>query len=92
LGLYLRKAGLEYISWSIRSGDTRGLKPEALSRRVLDNVASGDIILFHDYLRAGAGILLDTLPGIIDELRNRGFEFVTVGPVPVEAEMVAGAR
>jgi peptidoglycan/xylan/chitin deacetylase (PgdA/CDA1 family) len=83
LGPYLRDAGLEYISWRIRTWDTFGLKSEVLARRILDHVAPGDIIMLHDRLSGGAGVMLDTLPRIIDQLRSRGFEFVSVGPIPI---------
>src|ERR1700691_1035183 len=82
LGPYLKDARLEYVSWRLRTWDTIGLKPESLTRRILDRVASGDIILMHDHRDAGARVLLETLPGIIDELRRRGFEFVPAGVVP----------
>ena len=82
LGPYLKDAGLEYVSWRLRTWDAIGLKPETLTRHVLDKVASGDIILMHDHRDAGARVLLETLPGIIDELRRRGFVFVPAGVVP----------
>lgn len=85
LGPYLREAGLEYISWSIRTGDSFGLKSEVLASRILDNVASGDIILLHDRVSGGARVMLETLPAIIDKLRSRGFEFVSVGYDPAAA-------
>lgn len=76
---YLQDAGLEYISWRIRTWDTWGLTPETLTHRILDNVTPGDIILMHDYLKGGSGSMLHALPNIIDQLRLRGYEFVTVG-------------
>jgi peptidoglycan/xylan/chitin deacetylase (PgdA/CDA1 family) len=71
---------LEYISWTIRTRDTLTSHPEVLARRILDQAASGDIILLHDRLPHGAQVMLETLPRVIDELRNRGFEFVLAGP------------
>jgi peptidoglycan/xylan/chitin deacetylase (PgdA/CDA1 family) len=41
--------------------------------------ASGDIILLHDHLPGGADAMLEVLPRVIDELRERGFEFVLAG-------------
>ncbi len=76
LGVYLREAGLEYISWKIRTFDTLLREPRPILRRVLEQVAPGDIILMHD--SDSAGVTLELLPRMIDELRNRGFEFVTV--------------
>jgi len=90
LELYLRDAGLEFISWRLRTWDTFGFKSRDLTRRILDRVVSGDIILLHDRLASGADMMLNALPGIIDELRNRGFEFVLASAgSPVEANVAA---
>jgi peptidoglycan-N-acetylglucosamine deacetylase len=76
LNLYLKQRELEYISWSIRSFDTLVTQPEAILNRILRRVAPGDIILLHD--NATAGVMLNILPRLINELKERGFEFVTV--------------
>ena len=77
---YLRDAGLEYVSWSIRTRDTLTADSGILARRILRQAASGDIILLHDHLPRGAHVMLEALPRVIDELRKRGFEFVLAGP------------
>jgi peptidoglycan/xylan/chitin deacetylase (PgdA/CDA1 family) len=79
LGPYLKQAGLEYISWSIRTFDTLIEDPGCLSRRILKRVTGGDIILLHDRLPSGTNVMLEALPGIIDELRGRGLKFVLAG-------------
>jgi peptidoglycan/xylan/chitin deacetylase (PgdA/CDA1 family) len=76
---YLNDAGLEYVSWSIRTLDTLTRNSGALARRILKRAASGDIILLHDHLPGGAQVMLQALPGVIDELRKRGFQFVLAG-------------
>jgi peptidoglycan/xylan/chitin deacetylase (PgdA/CDA1 family) len=80
LGPYLRDAGLEYISWTIRTLDTFTANSSVLARRILNKAVSGDIILLHDHLPGGADAMLEALPRVIDELRGRGFEFVLAGP------------
>jgi peptidoglycan-N-acetylglucosamine deacetylase len=80
LGPYLRDAGLEYISWTIRTLDTFTANPSVLARRILNKAVSGDIILLHDHLPGGADVMLEALPRVIDELRERGLEFVLAGP------------
>jgi peptidoglycan/xylan/chitin deacetylase (PgdA/CDA1 family) len=77
---YLKDAGLEYVSWSIRTRDTLTTNSGVLARRILNQAASGDIILLHDHLPAGADVMLEALPRVIDELRERGFQFVLTGP------------
>jgi peptidoglycan/xylan/chitin deacetylase (PgdA/CDA1 family) len=76
---YLTDAGLEYVSWSIRTRDTLTADSSILARRILRQAASGDIILLHDHLPRGAHVMLEALPRVIDELRERGFEFVLAG-------------
>ncbi len=75
----LRRAGLEYVSWRIRSWDTVIRDPQELSRRILSRVHGSEIILLHDRLPHGAEPLLKMLPGLIDKLRERGFSFVLAG-------------
>jgi peptidoglycan/xylan/chitin deacetylase (PgdA/CDA1 family) len=77
---YLTDAGLEYVSWSIRTRDTLTADSSVLARRILRQAASGDIILLHDHLPRGVHVMLEALPRVIDELRERGFEFVLAGP------------
>jgi peptidoglycan/xylan/chitin deacetylase (PgdA/CDA1 family) len=77
---YLKDARLEYVSWSIRTRDTLTWNSGVLAERILKQAASGDIILLHDHLPRGADVMLQALPGVIDELRRRGFEFVLAGP------------
>jgi peptidoglycan/xylan/chitin deacetylase (PgdA/CDA1 family) len=80
LGPYLKDAGLEYVSWSIRTRDTLTANSSVLARRILNKAASGDIILLHDRLPRGTDAMLEALPRVIDELRKRGLKFVLAGP------------
>jgi peptidoglycan/xylan/chitin deacetylase (PgdA/CDA1 family) len=77
---YLKDAGLEYVSWTIRTRDTLARDSSVLAQRILKQAASGDIILLHDHLPGGTQVMLKALPRVIDELRLRGFEFVLAGP------------
>ena len=85
---YLKDAGLEYVSWSIRTRDTLTRSPAALACRILNQATGGDIILLHDRLPRGTHVMLEALPRVIDELRARGFEFVLAGP---REDAVAGS-
>jgi peptidoglycan/xylan/chitin deacetylase (PgdA/CDA1 family) len=75
----LKRVKLEFISWRIRSYDTVIANSSVLARRILNKVAGGDIILLHDHLPSGTDVMLKALPGVIDEIRSRGFGFVLVG-------------
>lgn len=76
---YLEQAGLVFVSWRLRSRDTRIRNAERLARRIVDDAKGGDIILLHDHRPGGARPMLEALPGVIDKLRARGLEFVLAG-------------
>jgi peptidoglycan/xylan/chitin deacetylase (PgdA/CDA1 family) len=75
---YLLETGLEYISWGVRGYDSRIQNPEVLARRITKNVVPGSIILLHDKACKATDCMLEALPGIIDDLKRKGFEFVLV--------------
>jgi peptidoglycan-N-acetylglucosamine deacetylase len=76
---YAQKRKDAVILWSVDSNDWRGQKVsvEHIVEKVLEKVQPGAIILMHD----GGGDRSHTvqaLPKIIDEITQRGYEFVTV--------------
>ena len=54
-----------------------------IRQRVIDGLANGCVILLHDGRgtdeHPDASQVVEALPGIIDEARRRGFQFVTLG-------------
>lgn len=74
--------GCKPIAWTLGVWDTDRPGAREIIHRTLKSVRDGCILLLHD----GRGIehsadssqLVEALPIIIDELRHRGFEFVTV--------------
>jgi peptidoglycan/xylan/chitin deacetylase (PgdA/CDA1 family) len=80
----LRKAGLLLASWNRRGFDTICREPDKVARRLLTNLAAGDIVLLHDGSAArdarGTPVVLEVLPRLLDELAARGLR-----AVPLEA-------
>lgn len=83
----LKKMGLTTVYWSLNAVDynddmTPGYEvPEdyqatakELSKRIVDNVSPGTIILMHN----GSEQTVIALPFILSELKNRGYGFVTI--------------
>ncbi len=77
--------GQELVLWSLSSQDWHPrAKGEVIARRLIENVSSGDIILFHD----GGSILksegsnrfptVEALSLLIDGIRERGFEIISL--------------
>ena len=65
------------VCWSVDTRDWAHTPSDAIVKNVLDNVSSGDILLFHDYISGGSPTPA-ALKILIPELKRRGFEFVTV--------------
>ena len=62
------------ILWSVDSRDWESRDPEKIEEIAIDRAEDGSIILFHDIYQT----TVDSIPEIIDKLREDGFEFVTV--------------
>lgn len=62
------------ITWSVDSEDWKLREKEAVSRRVLEEAKSGDIILMHDIHPTTVHAALT----IVDELQAQGYTFLTV--------------
>jgi len=74
---YSRSQKGTVILWSNDSLDWRSPLPQTMVNNVLKNARSGGIVLLHD----GGGDrsrTITALPGIIRELKIRGYEFVTI--------------
>lgn len=72
----VRKLGLHTVLWSVDSLDWKRPGVAAIVSNVLKHARNGSIVLMHD----GGGDRSETvqaLPIIINELRRRGFVFVT---------------
>jgi peptidoglycan/xylan/chitin deacetylase (PgdA/CDA1 family) len=81
----LHRAGLALASWTRRGFDTVLRDPDQVARRLLANLASGDVLLLHDgrSARTGEGqpVVLEVLPRVLDELDARGLRAVPMEPV-----------
>ncbi len=78
--LVARLAGLTTVRWDVDPHDYEGADAETIHRRMVRRVRPGSIVLLHDERRAGeqTAIALDTIAA---ELRERGYELVTVSEV-----------
>ncbi|MSQ14323.1 MAG: hypothetical protein EXR50_00450 [Dehalococcoidia bacterium] len=77
--------GYRTIYWTVDSGDWREDATAAgVRQRVLDGAANGAIIVMHFDSSRTADTIAAALPGIIDELRARGYRLVTI------SELISG--
>ncbi|MFI8966116.1 polysaccharide deacetylase family protein [Streptomyces sp. NPDC053493] len=69
-----RELGLSQVLWSITAKDYSTEDTALIRRRVLEQAHGDGIILLHDIYDG----TVPAVPGIIDELKRRGYTFVTV--------------
>lgn len=69
--------GYKIVLWTVDTRDWAHTTPEAIFENVKENVKSGDIILFHDYV-VGSSPTCDALRLVLPYLKERGFKTVTV--------------
>jgi polysaccharide deacetylase family sporulation protein PdaB len=77
-----RKLGYIMVEWSVSAEDWRKPGPEKIVKNVMKRIHSGDIILMHDGDKWRHGSdrsqTVQALPMIIAQLRQEGYEFVTI--------------
>ncbi|MCH0539211.1 polysaccharide deacetylase family protein [Streptomyces sp. MUM 203J] len=69
-----RELGLSQDLWSVTAEDCATADSDLIRQRTLDGADKDGIILLHDIHDGN----VPAVPGIIDELKRRGFTFVTV--------------
>jgi len=63
------------VLWTVNTYDYQDPSPDEIVRQVVNNIHSGAVILMHD----GVDNTRQALPIIVEELRQDGYSFVTVG-------------
>ncbi|MCI6958134.1 MAG: polysaccharide deacetylase family protein [Candidatus Faecousia sp.] len=71
--------GLAILSWSVDPRDWATRDTWAIENTVLQRVKDGDVILLHDMTASSVKAALD----IVDNLKGRGFRFVTASRLAV---------
>lgn len=78
--------GLSQILWSATAKDYSTTDSALIKKRILDQASRDGIILLHDIYKGS----VPAVPGIIHELKKRGYTFVTVPQLMAPAEPVPG--
>ena len=77
--------GYSVILWSVDTRDWAHTSAGAIADTILDNVSGGDIILCHDFI-GGEAHTAQALRTVIPQLKNMGYEFVTVSELMALSE------
>lgn len=82
-----RELGLSQVLWSATAKDYSTTDSDLIRRRIVEDASADGIILLHDIYDG----TVPAVPGIIEELKKRGFTFVTVPQLFAPAVPVPGA-
>ena len=74
------------VQWDVAGLDGFNSNPESIIRNVVENVQNGSIIVLHMNGYPNEPATAIALPLIISDLRQKGFEFVTVSELMTEKE------
>lgn len=74
VGAIAQELELPVIMWSVDSEDWKSRNVQAINNEVMTTVHPGAIVLLHDIHATTA----DALPQLLTNLKNEGYEFVTV--------------
>ena len=69
--------GITAVQWDVDSLDWKGLSADEITRRVVNGVKPGSIVLFHN----AAEHTPEALPGIIEALLADGYTIVPIGEI-----------
>ena len=74
--------GMTAVQWDVDSLDWKGISASEITDRVLQNVRSGSIVLFHN----AAIHAPEALPGIIEALQKEGYTIVPVSQLLLQGD------
>lgn len=78
----LARLGLRLAAWTRRGFDTRTTDAVMVSRRLMQDLKAGDILLIHDgncaRSHSGNPVILEVLPTLLDAAAAAGLHFVTL--------------
>ncbi|MCL5103645.1 MAG: polysaccharide deacetylase family protein, partial [Armatimonadetes bacterium] len=74
----VKKFGITCVYWTANCSKVEGTTREKMVNHVVNSAKPGGVVLMHNL----EGVTLRALPGIIDTLRAKGYEFVTLSQMP----------
>jgi peptidoglycan/xylan/chitin deacetylase (PgdA/CDA1 family) len=83
----IRSLGMEPIQWSVDSLDWKEISAEEITDRVLGQIESGSIVLFHN----AALHTPEALPGILEQLLSDGYTIVPISELIIQGDYTIDA-
>ena len=73
----MNETDMSIVLWSVDPEDWKDQNANIVANRVIKNTSDGDVILLHDIFKTS----VDAAFIIIDDLREKGYEFVTIDKI-----------
>lgn len=71
---FLKESGYKMVMWSLLSGDfDTGITPEKCLKNVLDHIRPGDVVVFHDSIKAEKNLRY-VLPHVLAFCQEKGWK------------------
>ena len=77
---------MKIVLWSQTPEDWKKKKPSDIKKSVLSHIHNGSIVLLHDGLQDRSRTTINALPAILEDGKNRGFEFVSLSTLQFSGE------
>ena len=78
----VKSLNMTAVQWDVDSLDWKGIPAGQITRRVLDRVQPGSIVLFHN----AAEYTPEALPAILDALINEGYRIVPISQILLDGD------
>ena len=78
----VKSLNMTAVRWDVDSLDWKGIPAGQITRRVLDRVQPGSIVLFHN----AAEYTPEALPAILDALINEGYRIVPISQILLDGD------
>ena len=78
----VKSANMTAVQWDVDSLDWKGIPAGQITRRVLDRVQPGSIVLFHN----AAEHTPEALPAILDALIGEGYRIVPISQILLDGD------
>lgn len=71
---FATRSGYRMVLWTVLPKDHKRPTAQVIRQKILEGAKDGGVVLLH----SGVATTMEALPGVIKELRSRGYRFITI--------------
>lgn len=84
----LEATNMSVVLWNVDPMDWKDQNASVVTKRIINDVEDGDIILLHDIFKSS----VDAAINVIDQLNQEGYEFVTIDELRNNTKIIKGGE